>query len=158
MPPAQQLVAATLVAAVLAGHFHGKVYNTFPFVDWDIYAQVMRGNPRYLDYYATRQDGAVEELIPEDLVPALRKKLAVQLEQLAEAIEAAGEPQRREALVRWYEGLLLALARADRRQHPGNPLVALRVEKCTIPLEEYAGRDSIVCEPFWLWKWARERE
>lgn len=158
MPPGQRLVAATLVGAVLGGHFHARVYNTFPFVDWDIYAQVMGGDPHFLDYYATREDGAEEQLIPEDLFPVLRKKLAVQLEQLADAIEAGGEPQRRETLVRWYEGLLLAMARADRRQHPGNPLVTLRIEKCTIPLEDYAGRNSIVCEPFWSWNWARERE
>ena len=154
----QRLVAAILVGVVLVGHFHARAHDTFPFVEWDIYAQTLHGNPRFFDYYATRHDGAEEHLIPAEVIPALGKKLTVQLEQVADAIEAAGDLQRRAELVRWYEGLLLALARADNRQHAGDPVAAIRIEKCTVPLERYAGWESIACEPFWFWKSVRDLE
>lgn len=154
----QRLVAAILVGAVLAGHFHAMAHNTFPFVDWDIYTQTLHGNPTFFDYHATRRDGAEEHVIPAEVIPALGKKVTVQLEQVVGAMEAAGDRQRRAELVRSYQGLLLALARADNRHHSGNPVVAIRIEKCTVPLERYAGRDSIACEPFWLWKWVSEPE
>ena len=146
-----------IAALMLIGHFHGKIYDTFPFVEWDIYAYAPAGEIRLFDYYAVRRDATQEHLVPADLFPPLRKKLAVHLEQLATAIEAA-DPTSRDTLARQYDGLLRAMARAYNRAHADNPLSAIRIEQWTVPVEQYTGRESIVRQPFLLWKDGGESE
>lgn len=38
MPIVQRAAFGSIAAATLIGHFHAKIYDTFPFVEWDIYA------------------------------------------------------------------------------------------------------------------------
>ncbi|HVM95346.1 MAG TPA: hypothetical protein VMT89_03100 [Candidatus Acidoferrales bacterium] len=156
--PSMQLVCfAGLAAAILTGHFHGKYYDTFPFVEWDIYTAAPHGDPLLFDYYAVRGDLSEEQLIPAELFPGLGKKITTQLEQtcgaLANEAEAADErqPTNTRRMVQQYDGLLRALARAYNRQHADNPLTAIRIERWNVPLQSYRGRESIVRQPFRVW-------
>jgi hypothetical protein len=163
VPTAQRAAWGGIVAAVLIGHFHGKIYDTFPFVAWDIYQSPPSSEILLFDYHAVRDDGTEEHLVPADLFPALRKKLAVHLEQVAGAIESTADTTpanqaRRIELKRRDDALLHALARAYNRTHADQPLIALRIERWSVPMERYAGRESIVRHPFRVWRLDRETE
>ena len=147
----QGAVLAGIAVAMLIGHFGGRVYDTYPFVPWDIYPQVLRGDIRLFDYTALRGDQTAEQLIPGELVPELGKKLTTHIEQLGLALGGSADPARRDDLARRYEQYLQAVARVYNRRHATNPLVAIRIERWTVPVERYRGRASIVREPFRLW-------
>lgn len=154
---AQRAVFGGIAAAALIGHFHGKIYDTFPFVRWDIYASAPAEDIRLFDYYAVRHDATEEHLVPADLFPALRKKLAIHLEQVARAIDPETDTTilnqaRRMELTRRYDALLRAMARAYNREHADNPLVAIRIEQWSVPVHRYDGRPSIVRHPFRIWR------
>lgn len=151
-PIVQRAAFGSLAAAMLIGHFHGKIYDTFPFVEWDIYTYAPAGEIRLFDYYAVRRDATEEHVVAADLFPVLRKKLAVHLEQLAIAIEAAADSTTRETLTRQYNGLLRAMARTYNREHADDPLIAIRIEQWTVPFEHYSGRESIARQPFLVWR------
>jgi hypothetical protein len=157
-PIVQRAVFGGIAAAMLIGHFYRNIYDTFPFVEWDIYAYAPAGDIRLFDYYAVRRDATEEHVVPADLFPPLRKKLAVHLEQLATAIEAAADTTPRDTLMRQYDGLLRAMARAYNREHADNPLIAIRIEQWTVPVEHYAGRQSIARQPFRVWRDGGETE
>jgi hypothetical protein len=162
IPMMQRTVFGCLLAAIVFGHFHRTIYDTFPFVEWDIYVSPAGGEVRLFDYYAVRRDGTEEHLVPADLFPSLRKKLAIHLEQVAAAIEAARATESDQArsitLRQQYDGMLRALARAYNRQHAENPLVAIRIERWTVPVEHYAGRASIARRAYRVWRLESESE
>ncbi|MBI3782820.1 MAG: hypothetical protein HY270_05395 [Deltaproteobacteria bacterium] len=154
---ARRTILACLPAAVLIGHFHGKLYDTFPFVPWDIYQVALAGDAQLFAYYAVHRDGSEEELIPAELFPALDKKLAVELEQVAHAADSADDAGRRADLLRRYDNLLLALAGAYNHRHSVHPLVAIRIERWIVPTDHYAGRESILRTAFRVWSLAGEQ-
>jgi hypothetical protein len=157
-PILQRVVFGSIAAAMLIGHFHAKIYDTFPFIEWDIYTYTRVGEIRLFDYYAVRGDATEEHLVPADLFPSLRKKLAVHLEQLAGEMETAADATTRDTFTRQYDGMLRAMARAYNRQHAAHPLIAIRIEQWTVPGERYAGRESIARQPFLLWRDGGETE
>jgi hypothetical protein len=138
------------ITAVLAGQVMQRETKTYPVVAWPMFTRPVAGDPDYFEYMGDLSDGReVELLVREELFPhPLGQNLMVQLARLARSIASSdGAPGTPEAAAR-YEGMVQAVAEKYNAAHPGQPVHAVRVWRCTIPARDYHGQPSIRREPF----------
>lgn len=122
---------------------------TFPFVSWALYERPAHGNPQYYDYTAVWQSGQERRLEVFRVSRSLSYRLLFPLNDMAHNIDQASEGLQRQAMIADYETALQTVAHMYNRRHPDDPIQAIRVWHCTVPLHAYHGPSSVQRRLFW---------
>lgn len=138
-----------LVLLLIGGQLVDRGSETFPFVGWSMYAQPAHGDPQYYDYTMVSKSGREMPLEVFRLSGSLSYRLMFPLKNMARNIAQTPEGPGRQATITDYEGALQAMARTYNRRNPEDPIQAIRVWHCTIPLHQYHHPTSIRRELFW---------
>jgi hypothetical protein len=147
--PPYRLFLATLVALLLGAQLRGQSDETFPFVEWAMYSQRPAAQPRYYDYTAVLQSGQEVPLEVSRQFPSLSRKLLYHLDRMAPRIAHDPDGPEGQAEIARYESTLRAVAHQYTLRHADDPVRAIRVWQCTIPIEAYRGKNSIARHLFW---------
>ena len=146
------------VLAMLAGHLIDKSTTTYPVVAWSMFTRPVQGDPVYHEYTGTRDDGQQVRLDFDRVFPTtLGRNTIVKMTWLAKSIAAAEPGPERQENVAKYERTLQALGHKYNATHPDNPVRAVQVWECRLPLKDYDGPSAIRREPFWTVAIAQEK-
>src|SRR5262245_44263877 len=132
--PPYRLFLATLVALLLGAQLRGRSDETFPFVKWAMYSRRPAAQPRYYDYTAVLQSGQEAPLEVSRQFPTLSRKLLYNLDRMTRRIAYDPDGSGGQAERARYENTLRAVARMYTFYHADDPVRAIRVWQCTIPI------------------------
>ena len=116
-----------------------------------MYGYVQDSDPQWYEYIGKRQNGDSVRFIPHQEIPTLQiGRIRVKLEKQIQAIQAEKDEARRTTLMNKHAATLEALVRLHNSARLENPIVAITVSQCTLPLNADQVDASIQRE--FLWK------
>jgi hypothetical protein len=148
-PGRYRALSATIVAATLAGHLAGDGEATYPFVDWDMYTEPVQGDATYFQLSMVRAAGLEERVPIEALFRGATVMLRVRVWRLAGEIHELPDGAERGAAAERLTAVLSAIAARYNQTHPEDPIQALRLARCVVPLDPDGGVGAAECHPFW---------
>lgn len=134
------------VSALLVGQLAVRIWDTYPFTFWHMYAQLHDRDAVFYEYTGIRADGELVSINPAREMPTIA--CVIKLAHLAEAVRSVSDAPARHRLRQRYENLLRAIARLHNRRAP-TPIHALTVTRAVVPFRTYAGEHSIQRETSW---------
>ena len=138
------------LAVVLIGHLVKISHYTYPFVAWKMYGYVQNGDPQWYEYIGKLQNGDSVRFIPHQEIPTLKSgRITIKLEKQIQAIQAAKDKAHHTTLMNKHAATLEALVRLYNSQRSGNPIFAITVLQCTLPLNANQVDASIKREFLW---------
>jgi hypothetical protein len=129
MPALHRLVFASLIGAMLLGHFTIRGRPWYPFIGWEIFPFVHQNDPvTCREFIATTESGAKVRLLVEQLFPSI-----VQIDPL-DSLDNPGSypPGSTESLAR-------ALAKVYNEMHPHDPVRQVDLFDMAVKLHPPAG-------------------
>lgn len=146
MGTTQGLVVGTLLLLAVGGQLYKWTPGSYPFATWSMYANL---NPPtdFAQFNALRRSGSTI-LFPFAEVSGSKRTFQYHFSARLDVVRrSSGASAAKTKAIAELNLWLRSLAQVYNRRHPEDPIRSIEGVSCALPIHNYTGPGSILCEP-----------